>query len=52
MIQERASGSYILYVWLLMNETLDSLLFIGTGYLAKPFASVSRPQRSRNPKHS
>jgi hypothetical protein len=51
MVKDRAEGSYILYVWLIMNEMLDNLLFIGTGFLAKPFVVVSRPQSLRSPKH-
>jgi len=50
MVKERVSGNYILYVWLIVNETLDSLLLIGTGYRSKQFVDVRRPQSSRNTK--
>jgi hypothetical protein len=26
MVKDRAAGSYILYVWLIMNEMLDNLI--------------------------
>jgi len=51
MVEDRAAGSYILYVWLIMNEMLDNLLFIGTGFLAKTFVVVGRPQNLRSSKH-
>jgi len=39
MIEERTSGSYILYVWLIMNEVFDNLLYM---YCTHPILKCAR----------